>query len=83
MTERNGEGRYEATDATERRDGEGTTLEEAAAEAIGAGSPEDVPRETFAATTDSLQQTVGRDRPERAATSSRPSTTTTRRRRTS
>jgi glycolate oxidase iron-sulfur subunit len=64
VTERNGEGRYEATDATERRDGEGTTLEEAAAEAIGAGSPEDVGQTTFAATTDSLQQTVGRDRPE-------------------
>jgi glycolate oxidase iron-sulfur subunit len=64
VTERNGEGRYEATDATERRDGEGTFREEAAAEAIGAGSPEDVPKETFAATTDSLQQTVGRDRPE-------------------
>jgi glycolate dehydrogenase iron-sulfur subunit len=64
VTERNGEGRYEATDATERRDDEGTFREEAAAEAIGAGSPEDVPRETFAATTDSLQQTVGRDRPE-------------------
>jgi glycolate oxidase iron-sulfur subunit len=62
VTER--EGRYEATDATERRDDEGTFREEAAAEAIGAGSPEDVPRETFAATTDSLQQTVGRDRPE-------------------
>jgi glycolate oxidase iron-sulfur subunit len=64
VTERNGEGRYEATDATERRDDEGTFREEAAAEAIGAGSPEDVPRETFAATTDSLEQTVGRDRPE-------------------
>jgi glycolate oxidase iron-sulfur subunit len=62
VTER--EGRYEATDATQRRDDEGTFREEAAAEAIGAGSPEDVPRETFAATTDSLQQTVGRDRPE-------------------
>jgi glycolate oxidase iron-sulfur subunit len=62
VTERNG--RYEATDATERRDGEGTFREEAAAEAIGAGSPEDVPRETFAATTGSLQQTVGQDRPE-------------------
>ena len=64
MTERDGEGRYEATGATERRDGEGTHREEAAAEAIGAGSPEDVGQTTFAATTDSLQQTVGRDRPE-------------------
>jgi glycolate oxidase iron-sulfur subunit len=66
MTERNGAGddRYEATDATERRDGEGTPREEAMAEAIGAGSPEDVGQSTFAATTDSLQQTVGEDRPE-------------------
>jgi glycolate oxidase iron-sulfur subunit len=64
VTERNGEGRYEATDATERREDEGTHREEAAAEAIGAGSPEDVGQTTFAATTDSLQQTVGRDRPE-------------------
>jgi glycolate oxidase iron-sulfur subunit len=64
VTERNGEGRYEATDATERRDGEGTTREKAAAGAIGAGSPEDVGQTTFAATTDSLQQTVGKDRPE-------------------
>jgi glycolate oxidase iron-sulfur subunit len=64
VTERNGEGRYEATDATERRDDEGTFREEAAAEAIGAGSPEDVGQTTFAATTDSLQHTVGRDRPE-------------------
>jgi glycolate oxidase iron-sulfur subunit len=64
VTERDGEGRYEATDATERRDGEGTYREEAAAEAIGAGSPEDVGQTTFAATTDSLQQTIGQDRPE-------------------
>jgi glycolate oxidase iron-sulfur subunit len=64
VTERNGEERYNATDATERRDGEGTTREEAAAEAIGAGSPEDVGQTTFAATTDSLQQTIGHDRPE-------------------
>ena len=49
---------------TERREDEGTTREEAAAEAIGAGSPEDVGQTTFAATTDSLQQTIGRDRPE-------------------
>jgi glycolate oxidase iron-sulfur subunit len=65
MTERrDGDSRYEATDATERRDGGGTYREEAAVEAIGAGSPEDVGQTTFAATTDSLQQTVGRDRPE-------------------
>ncbi len=64
MTERDGEGRYEATDSTERREDEGTHREEAAAEAIGAGSPEDVGQTTFAATTDSLQHTVGKDRPE-------------------
>jgi glycolate oxidase iron-sulfur subunit len=65
VTERNGgEDRYSATDATARRDDEGTFREEGAAEAIGAGSPEDVPRETFAATTASLQQTIGEDRPE-------------------
>jgi hypothetical protein len=32
--------------------------------AIGAGSPEDVGQSTFAATTDSLQHTMGEDRPE-------------------
>ena len=64
MTERNGEDRYEATDATERRDDDGTFREEAMVEAIGAGSPEDVPEETFATTTDSLQETMGQDRPE-------------------
>ena len=51
--------------------------------AIGAGSPEDVGQTTFAATTDSLQQTVGRTGPRAAATFSRPSTTTTRRTRSS
>ena len=71
MTERNGgaengatEDRYSATDATERRDDEGTTSQEAMAEAIGAGSPEDVGQSTFAATTESLQHTMGKDRPE-------------------
>ena len=49
---------YDATDATERRDDEGTFREEAAAESIGAGSPEDVPHETFG-TRGSVQQTVG------------------------
>jgi glycolate oxidase iron-sulfur subunit len=67
--ERNGRGgagddRYDATDATERRSDEGTAREDAMAEAIGAGSPEDVGQSTFAATTDSLQHTVGEDRPE-------------------
>ena len=68
MTERNGRGesgdRYEATDATERRSDEGTVREDAMAEAIGAGSPEDVGQSTFAATTDSLQHTMGEDRAE-------------------
>ena len=61
--ERGGDGRYEATEATERRDGEGTVREEAAAEAIGAGSPEDV-GQTTRASGDSIRQTVGRGRPE-------------------
>jgi glycolate oxidase iron-sulfur subunit len=69
VTERNGrngadEGRYDATEATQRRSDEGTTREDAMAEAIGAGSPEDVGQSTFAATTDSLQHTMGEDRPE-------------------
>ena len=68
MTERNGRGesgdRYEATDATERRSDEGTVREDAMAGAIGAGSPEDVGQSTFAATTDSLQHTMGEDRAE-------------------
>jgi glycolate oxidase iron-sulfur subunit len=68
VTERNGRGgsgnRYDATDATERRSDEGTVREDAMAEAIGAGSPEDVGQSTFAATTDSLQHTMGEDRPE-------------------
>ena len=52
MTERNGSGgedRYSATDATERRDPEGTTGNEAMAGAIGAGSPEDIGQSTRAA----------------------------------
>jgi glycolate oxidase iron-sulfur subunit len=69
VTERNGRGgagddRYEATDATERRSDEGTAREDAMAGAIGAGSPEDVGQSTFAATTESLQHTMGEDRPE-------------------
>ncbi len=62
MTERNGGGRgedrYNATDATERRGDEGTFREEAMAESIGAGSPEDVGQSTYAAG-DSVRQTVG------------------------
>jgi glycolate oxidase iron-sulfur subunit len=69
VTERNGRGeagddRYEPTDATQRRSDEGTVREDAMAGAIGAGSPEDVGQSTFAATTDSLQHTMGEDRPE-------------------
>jgi glycolate oxidase iron-sulfur subunit len=69
VTERNGRGeagddRYEATDATQRRSDEGTVREDAMAGAIGAGSPEDVGQSTCAATTDSLQHTMGEDRPE-------------------
>jgi glycolate oxidase iron-sulfur subunit len=59
MTERNGgEDRYNATDATERRSDEGTVWEDAMAESIGAGSPEDVGQSTYAAS-DSVKQTVG------------------------
>jgi glycolate oxidase iron-sulfur subunit len=72
VTERNGQGgareagddRYDATDATQRRSDEGTAREDAMVGAIGAGSPEDVGQSTFAATTDSLQHTMGEDRPE-------------------
>jgi glycolate oxidase iron-sulfur subunit len=69
VTERNGrdgagDDRYDATDATQRRSDEGTAREDAMAGAIGAGSPEDVGQSTFAATTDSLQHTMGEDRPE-------------------
>ena len=72
MTERNGQGgareagddRYDAMDATQRRSDEGTAREDAMVGAIGAGSPEDVGQSTFAATTDSLQHTMGEGRPE-------------------
>ena len=66
MTERNGSGgedRYSATDATERRNPEGTSGEEAMAGAIGAGSPEDIGQSTRAAG-DSIQQTIGEARAE-------------------
>ena len=57
--------RYDATNAAERRDDQsGTTREQAMAGAIGAGNPQDVGQSTFAATTDSLQHTIGQDRPE-------------------
>jgi glycolate oxidase iron-sulfur subunit len=57
--------RYDATEATERRDDQsGTAREQAMAGAVGAGSPQDVGQSTFSATTDTLQQTKGYDRPE-------------------
>ncbi|HLL39143.1 MAG TPA: heterodisulfide reductase-related iron-sulfur binding cluster [Rubrobacteraceae bacterium] len=56
---------YDATDAAERRgDQSGTTREQAMAGAVGAGSPQDVGQDTFSATTESLQHTMGHDRPE-------------------
>ncbi len=66
MTERNGSGgedQYAATDATERRNPEGTTGNEAMAGAIGAGSPEDIGQTTRAAS-DTIQQTIGKARAE-------------------
>jgi glycolate oxidase iron-sulfur subunit len=57
--------RYDATEATERRDDQsGTAREQAMAGAIGAGSPQDVGQSTFSATTDTLQQTMGHGRSE-------------------
>jgi glycolate oxidase iron-sulfur subunit len=57
--------RYDATAGTERQDDQsGTTREQAMSGAIGAGNPQDVGQSTFAATTDSLQHTMGYDRPE-------------------
>jgi glycolate oxidase iron-sulfur subunit len=50
---------YDATDATERRhDPSGHAQDQGMAGAIGAGSPQDVPRETFG-TRSSVRQTVG------------------------
>jgi glycolate oxidase iron-sulfur subunit len=57
--------RYDATDSTERRqDPSGHLQDQGAAGAIGAGSPQDVGQSTFSAATDTLQQTMGYDRPE-------------------
>ncbi len=56
---------YDATQGTERRnDQSGTNSEQAMAGAVGAGSPQDVGQDTFSSTTDTLQQTMGHDRPE-------------------
>ena len=50
---------YDATDATERRhDPSGHAQDQGMAGAIGAGSPQDVPRETFGSRC-SVRQTVG------------------------
>ena len=57
--------RYDATAGAERRnDQSGTTSEQAMASAIGAGSPQDVGQDAFSATRESLQHTMGHDRPE-------------------
>jgi glycolate oxidase iron-sulfur subunit len=57
--------RYDATEGTERRDDQsGTDREQAMAGAVGAGSPQDVAQDTFSASTESLQHTMGYDRPE-------------------
>jgi glycolate oxidase iron-sulfur subunit len=57
--------RYDATAGAERRDDQsGTTSEQAMAGAIGAGSPQDVGQDAFSATRESLQHTMGHDRPE-------------------
>ena len=56
--------RYDATEGTERgSDPAGTTQDQAMAETIGAGSPQDVGQSTRAAG-ESIQQTIGEDRPE-------------------
>jgi glycolate oxidase iron-sulfur subunit len=71
VTERNGgrngsdgEDRYSATDATERRDPEGTAREQAMAGAIGAGSPEDVGQDVGEASSLADEATVGAGRRE-------------------
>jgi glycolate oxidase iron-sulfur subunit len=64
VTERNGDSRYEATDATERRESEGTPREQAMAEAIGAGSPEDVGQGVGEASELAAEATVGAGRSE-------------------
>ena len=49
---------YDATDATERKGDAAPTNQDAAAQSIGAGSPEDLPDDTFASRS-AVQQTVG------------------------
>jgi glycolate oxidase iron-sulfur subunit len=57
--------RYDATDAAERwGDTAGTTREQGMARAVGADSPQDVGQSTLAATSETVQQTVGEGRPE-------------------
>lgn len=70
MTESNGgRDRYDATDASERRDDEGTPREEAMAGAIGAGSPEDVGQGVGEASELAAEATVGANRGETGAVS--------------
>ena len=57
--------RYDATAAAERRrDPSGAPSDQAMAEAIGAGSPQDVGQSTRASTHGPIKQTVGEGRPE-------------------
>src|SRR5918997_680699 len=57
--------RYDATAAAERRrDSSGGPSDQAMAEAIGAGSPQDVGQSTRASTHGPIKQTVGEGRPE-------------------
>ncbi len=68
MTERNGGNggtdRYSASDATERRNPEGTTGDQAMAGAIGAGSPEDIGQGVGDASELAAEATVGAGRRE-------------------
>ncbi len=61
---RGGEDRYSATDATERRNPEGTPREQAMANAIGAGSPEDIGQGVGEASGLAAEATVGAGRRE-------------------
>ena len=65
MTERNGgDDRYDANAGSERRNGEGTPREDAMANAIGAGSPEDVGQGVGDASGLAAEATVGANRHE-------------------
>ena len=60
----NGQDKYSATDATERQNPEGTTGDRAMAEAIGAGSPEDIGQGVGEASRLADEATVGAGRRE-------------------